>query len=80
MAKFVEVYSKKTGKKQLVPEHFAKNPVLMRPFSLTPKQRAADEGSPPPPPPPDKSPDASTPAASATPHRTTDTPAAGDKE
>ena len=78
MAKFVYVYAKATGKKHKVPEHYLDNPVLMRPFSKTPKSRAAEQAAPagsgtPPPPPPDSG---SALAGPATP----DTPAAGDKE
>lgn len=79
MGKFVDVYSKRTGKKRSVPEHYLTNPRLMAPFEVTPKQRAADAANPPPPPlePPATDPD--TTAASAT-HRSTETRAPGDKE
>lgn len=81
MKHFVDVYDKKTGKKQKVPPHYLDNPVLMRPFSRTPKSKAADQAaasstttstS-------STSSDAGTPSAPAT-HRTTETRAPGDKE
>lgn len=42
MPKFVSVYAKATGRKQLVPEHFLTNPALKDRFELTPSARAAD--------------------------------------
>jgi hypothetical protein len=40
---FVEVYSTATGTKQMVPEHYLDNPVLMAGFTQTPSSRAAAE-------------------------------------
>lgn len=36
---FVEVYSKRTGRKYLKPAHYLDNPRLMAPFRLTPSFR-----------------------------------------
>lgn len=47
MARFVTAYSKKTGEKQRVPEHWLGHEVLGKDFSKTPRQKAADRnGSP----------------------------------
>lgn len=69
---FIDVYSKATGRKHRVPEHYMDNPVLARPFRKTPKTRAAETTSATP----------ETDVVSTTPgtRRTTETPAAGDKE
>lgn len=42
MGEFIDVYSKKTGKKHRVPAHFMDNPRLAAPFRKTPKQTAAE--------------------------------------
>lgn len=42
MSEFIDVYSKKTGKKHRVPAHFMDNPRLAAPFRKTPKQTAAE--------------------------------------
>jgi hypothetical protein len=39
---FVDAYSKRTGKKVRVPEHFLGHPVLGKGFNKTPRQKAAD--------------------------------------
>lgn len=44
MPKFVSVYAKATGRKQLVPEHFLTHPLFKDRFEVTPSARAADEG------------------------------------
>lgn len=40
---FVAAYSKKTGQKQRVPEHWLGHPTLGKDFSKTPRQKAADK-------------------------------------
>lgn len=40
---FVDVYDKKTGIKQRVPEHWLDNPVLSKPFRKTPLATAHDQ-------------------------------------
>ncbi|MEP7738528.1 hypothetical protein ABKW28_12800 [Nocardioides sp. 31GB23] len=42
---FIDVYSKATGRKHRVPEHYLTNPVLAKPFRKTPKTRAAETSS-----------------------------------
>ena len=37
---FVEAYSKKTGQKQVIPEHWLDDPVLGKDFELTPSAKA----------------------------------------
>lgn len=39
---FVDVYSKRTGKKRTIPAHWLDIPSLMQPFRKTPKQKRAD--------------------------------------
>lgn len=39
---FVDAYSKRTGKKVRIPEHFLGHPVLGKGFNKTPRQKAAD--------------------------------------
>lgn len=43
---FVEAYAKSTGLKQLIPQHWLKDPVLGRNFEITPsaKARAGEDG------------------------------------
>lgn len=75
---FVDVYSKKTGKKHRVPAHFMDNPRLAAPFRKTPKQNAAETralGSATP-----ATDVVTTPLEDTTENTTTETPAAGDKE
>lgn len=43
---FVEVYSKTTGKKHHVPEHWVNHPVLGKNFAETPSARASKAGAP----------------------------------
>lgn len=43
MPKFISVYSKATGAKHRVPEHFLSVPSIARNFNKTPRQRKADE-------------------------------------
>lgn len=66
---FIDVYSKATGRKHRVPEHFMDNPVLAAPFRKTPKTRGAETTSATP----------ETDVVTAT-SGTRETPAAGDKE
>ena len=40
MSNFIEVYSKTTGRKQWVPEHYIGNPVLGADFEIVPSKRA----------------------------------------
>jgi hypothetical protein len=65
---FIDVYSKATGRKHRVPEHYMDHPVLSKPFRKTPKTRDTETTSATP----------ETDVVTATP--TTETPAAGDKE
>ncbi len=64
MARFVEAYSKKTGRKQIVPEHWLKHKVLGKAFTTTepPTSKTSEK------------------AAATAKADTTKTPASGDKE
>lgn len=44
MGGFVEVYSKATGKKQVVPEHWLNHPVHGKGFAKTPSAKANEPG------------------------------------
>ena len=69
---FIDVYAKATGRMHRVPEHFMTNPVLAAPFRKTPKTRAAETTS--------ATPETDVVTSTSGTHRTTETPAAGDKE
>lgn len=69
---FINVYSKATGRKHRVPEHFLTHPVLSKPFRKTPKTRAAETTS--------ATPETDAVTATSGDPSTTETPAAGDKE
>lgn len=73
--RFVDVYSRKTGRKHRVPAHFMENPRLAAPFRKTPKQRNTEAA-----------PGSATPGTDVTTTTpanhptTTEPPAAGEKE
>ena len=46
MGDLVEAYRKSTGAKVTIPRHWLDHPRLGRPFSKTPRQRAADNQTP----------------------------------
>lgn len=71
---FVDVYVRATGAKQRVPAAWLTHPVLGRPFSRTPRQRAADK-------PATKATPAGAPATTKATKATTEkAPAAGDQK
>ena len=73
MGEFIDVYVKRTGKKQRVPAHWMKHPTLSKPFSKTPRSKASDKA-------PLATPVTDDAPASPENPSTTETPAAGAKE
>lgn len=75
MDDFIDVYSKRDGRKYRKPAHYANNPRLMAPFRLTPSTRGGSRQEPVDVGPVEVPPD---PDDTTTPPSTTDTPANGD--